>query len=168
MKATDADVSDSSQASMRFRSGRIKLSNAFGNEKQALAIPVRVEYWSGKSWIPAGDDTCTTSSLVLPAHVSRSNFRSHQGASTTALSGVVTSALSLSGGSGFITLAAPGTNKTGSVDVELNLSGTGANLPWLQSLDAACGSTVCNPKARASFGVYTPESRKTVHIQNVQ
>jgi len=26
---------------------------------------------------------------------------------------------------------------------------------------------VCNPRARASFGVYSPESKKTVNIRNV-
>jgi len=52
--------------------------------------------------------------------------------------------------------------------VELDLSASGANLPWLQSLDDACGAgVVCNPRARASFGVYSPESKKTVNIRNV-
>jgi MSHA biogenesis protein MshQ len=66
-----------------------------------------------------------------------------------------------------ITLAAPGSKKTGTVDISLDLGATGANLPWLRSLDNACGAnTVCDPKARASFGVYAPETQKTVNIRD--
>ena len=170
LKATDADVTDSTNPSMTFRSGRIKLSNAFGSEAQALPIPMQLQYWSGKSWVPASDDTCTTASLLPLSRVSLGNIKSHQGVSTTTLAAATPSALSLVAGTGqgAITLAAPGTKKTGTIDLTLDLSATGANLPWLQSLDVSCGAnTVCNPKARATFGVYTPESKKTVNIQNV-
>jgi MSHA biogenesis protein MshQ len=168
MQATDPDVPDSTNPSMVFRSGRIKLSNAFGSESQALQIPMQVQYWSGKSWVPASDDTCTTASLLPLGKVSLGNIKSHQGVATTALSSAVPSVLALASGLGNITLAAPGAKKTGTIDVTLDLSATGANLPWLQSLDAACGAnTVCNPKARATFGVYTPETKKTINIQNV-
>jgi len=168
MQATDPDVTDSTNPSMVFRSGRIKLSNAFGSEAQALQIPMQVQYWSGKSWVPASDDTCTTVGLLPLSKVGLGNIKSHQGAATTALSAAVPSAVALTAGLGNITLAAPGAKKTGTIDVTLDLSATGANLPWLQSLDATCGvNTVCNPKARATFGVYTPETKKTINIQNV-
>jgi len=163
-------VPDSNTPSMTFRSGRIKLSNAFGSETQALQIPMQLQYWSGKSWVPASDDTCTTASLLPLSKVSLGNIKSHQGTATTALSAAVPSLLNLTAGTGAgnITLAAPGSKKTGTIDVTLDLSATGANLPWLQSLDVSCGAnTVCNPKARASFGVYTPETKKTISIQNV-
>ncbi len=168
LQATDPDVTDSSNPSMLFRSGRIKLANAFGSESLALQIPIQVQYWSAKAWVPASDDTCTNTSVLNTTHVVRSNFLTHQGGVSTALGLSTPSALTLAAGTGGITLGAPGAKKTGSVDVSLDLSSTAANLPWLQSLDAACGSGVlCNPKARATFGVYTPESKKTIHIQNV-
>jgi MSHA biogenesis protein MshQ len=168
LKATDPDVTDSTNPSMTFRSGRIKLSNAFGSESQPLQIPMQVQYWSGKSWVPASDDSCTTSSLLPLSRINLGNLKSHQGIATTALSAATPSALALTTGLGSITLAAPGAKKTGTIDVTLDLSATGANMPWLQSLDVSCGAnTVCNPKARATFGVYTPESQKTVNIQNV-
>jgi MSHA biogenesis protein MshQ len=168
LQATDPDVPDSTNPSMVFRSGRIKLSNAFGSEAQALQIPLQVQYWSGKSWVPASDDTCTTVGLLPLSKVSLGNIKSHQGVATTALSAAAPSGLALASGLGNITLAAPGAKKTGTIDVTLDLSATGANLPWLQSLDATCGAnTVCNPKARATFGVYTPETKKTINIQNV-
>jgi MSHA biogenesis protein MshQ len=168
LQATDPDVTDSSSPSMAFRSGRIKLSNAFGPESKSLQIPMQVQYWSGKSWVPASDDTCTTASLLPVGKVSLGNIKSHQGAATTALSAAVPSAVALNAGQGNITMAAPGAKKTGTIDVTLDLSATGANLPWLQSLDVSCGvNTVCNPKARATFGVYTPETQKTINIQNV-
>lgn len=165
-KATDADVTDSTLASMVFRSGRIKLSNAFGSETAPLQIPIQVQYWSGKSWVPASDDTYTIASLLPLSAVTRSNYKAHQGSALSSWTTAPTS-LSLTAGSGVITLAAPGTKKTGSVDIALDLGATGANLPWLRSLDNACGAnTVCDPKARASFGVYAPETQKTVTIQD--
>lgn len=168
MQATDPDVTDSTNPTMALRSGRIKLSNAFGSESQALQIPLQVQYWSGKSWVPSSDDTCTTVSSLPTSKVSLGNIKSHQGVATTALSAATPSALALASGLGSITLAAPGAKKTGTIDVTLDLSTTGANLPWLQWLDISCGANIaCNPKARATFGVYTPETKKTVNIQNV-
>jgi MSHA biogenesis protein MshQ len=79
-----------------------------------------------------------------------------------------TSPMTLSNGAGYITLTPPGKGITGTVDITLDLSGSGANMSWLQSLDASCGAnTLCNPKARASFGVFAPESKKTVNVRNV-
>ena len=167
LTASDADVNTvKSTPSVLVRSGRIKLSNAFGSEKSTLDIPMQVQYWTGKSWT-ASNDSCTTSSLVTTSALKRNAYKSHAGAATSAWS-TAASSVALTGGVGKLTLSAPGSGKTGTVDVELDLSASGANLPWLQSLDDACGAnTVCNPKARASFGVYSPESKKTVNIRNV-
>jgi len=167
LTASDADVNTlKSTPSVLVRSGRIKLSNAFGSEKSALEIPMQVQYWTGKSWT-ASNDSCTTTSLVTTTALKRNAYKSHAGGATSAWS-TAASSVALTAGVGKLTLSAPGAGKTGTVDVELDLSASGANLPWLQSLDDACGAnTVCNPKARASFGVYSPESKKTVNIRNV-
>lgn len=167
LTASDADVNTvKSTPSVLVRSGRIKLSNAFGSEKSVLDIPMQVQYWTGKSWT-ASNDSCTTTSLVTTNALKRNAYKSHAGAATSAWA-TSASSVALTAGVGKLTLSAPGSGKTGTVDIELDLSASGANLPWLQSLDDACGAnTVCNPKARASFGVYSPESKKTVNIRNV-
>lgn len=167
LTASDADVNAvKSTPSVLVRSGRIKLSNAFGSEKSTLDIPMQVQYWTGKSWT-ASNDSCTTTSLVTTNALKRNAYKSHAGAATSAWA-TSASSVALTAGVGKLTLSAPGAGKTGTVDIELDLSASGANLPWLQSLDDACGAnTVCNPKARASFGVYSPESKKTVNIRNV-
>ena len=41
-----------------------------------------------------------------------------------------------------------------------------AEVPWLRSQNGNCAATYDrDPSARASFGVYAPETRKTVHIR---
>lgn len=168
VKATDTDaVTGASASGVTFRSGRIKLSNAFGSERGDLQIPIQVQYWSGKSWVPASDDSCTTSASLPLSAVARVNYRNHQGQVTSSWS-TTPASITMNGGKGVLTLRAPGANKTGTVDVALDLSSTGANQPWLRSLNVACGNEVaCNPTARATFGIYTPETKKTVNIQNV-
>ncbi len=167
LTASDADVSGvKTTPSVLVRSGRIKLSNAFGSEKSVLDIPLQVQYWTGKSWT-ASNDSCTTASVVTTASLKRNAYKSHAGAVSSAWTSAASS-VALVGGVGKLTMTAPGAGNTGTVDVELDLSASGANLPWLQSLDDACGAgVVCNPRARASFGVYSPESKKTVNIRNV-
>lgn len=167
LTASDADVNTvKSTPAVLVRSGRIKLSNAFGSEKSVLDMPIQVQYWTGKSWT-ASNDSCTNASVVTTGALKRNAYKSHAGAVSSAWA-TTASSVTLTGGVGKLTLTAPGAGKTGTVDVELDLTASGANLPWLQSLDDACGTnTVCNPKARASFGVYSPESKKTVNIRNV-
>ena len=81
-----------------------------------------------------------------------------------------------------LTLAAPSGNATGTVDIALNLGtgtadqscnashpATGAgNLAWLRSRNGSCASTWDrDPSARAAFGVYSAESKKTVHVREI-
>ncbi len=182
LRAADADVSTNTAVpSMLVRSGRIKLSNAYGSEAGTLRVPMQVQYWDGEAWVPAGDTSCATQANLLTGLTSGKwgnalgNMKAHAGTGLTSTAlPVAVQSLSLGSGSatdGFL-LTAPGKGKTGTVEVTLDLSASGANMPWLQSLDAACGAnTLCNPRARASFGVYKPESRpdrpKTVNIRNV-
>jgi hypothetical protein len=177
LQATDDDVKDSSTPSMTFRSGRIKLSNVFGSELIDANIPIQVQYWSGRSWLPATDDSCTTSALLKTTHVLPfTSFLKHDGAASTQVPAKVrVSALSLLSpgvpSNNTFTVTAPGSKlSTGSVDVTLNLSTGGANLPWLQPAVGCESSTSvsCNPTARATFGVYSPAGKKNmVNIQNV-
>jgi MSHA biogenesis protein MshQ len=182
LKAIDGDVvTNASVPSVLVRSGRIKLSNAYGSEAGTLRVPMQVQYWDGEAWVPAGDTTCATQANLLTGLTNNKwgnalgNQKTHAGTALTSLTlPVVVQSVNLGSGTasdGFL-LNAPGKGKTGTVDVTLDLSASGANMPWLQSLDESCGHNVlCNPKARASFGVYKPEGKvngpKTVTIRNV-
>lgn len=182
LRATDGDGVSSSgytEGSTALRSGRLQLAGAFGSEKQALGLAVQVQYWSGQAWVRASDDTCTTT--VPAAAVARSGYRDGLGNATSAWS-TTASAVSLSAGAGTLSLSAPSPAATGSVDIALNLGGgaadqsclgnhpatTGAGLTWLRSLNGSCATTADrDPSARASFGIFAPETRKTIHVRDL-
>jgi MSHA biogenesis protein MshQ len=117
--------------------------------------------------VPNGADSCT--SLAASAF-----FLSGSLAGSTSAS-----AVTLVGGQGTLTLAAPSPVATGSVDVAANLGasgsdqsclathgGTAANKPWLRARNGNCAATYDrDPSARATFGIYTAETRKTIHIR---
>jgi len=182
LRATDADGVSSSGAlepAMPLRSGRLWLSNVFGSEKAALQLPVQAQYWTGKTWALNSADHCTT---VPAASVVRAGYLSYQGSATTAWT-TTPSALTILGGNGTVSLSAPTpAGSTGSVDLALNLgstttdasclsshpASTGAGLPWLRGRNGSCASTWDrDPAARASFGVASPETRKTVHVREL-
>lgn len=181
VRATDADAVSSTgyaEGSTLLRSGRLRLSNAFGSEKAALVMTVQAQYWGGNAWVPNSADSCS----VLPAaSIVRSNYLDHRGAGTSAWT-TTASSVAISSGSGTLTLSAPSPASTGSVDIALNLgatttdqsclathpASTGAALPWLRSLQGSCAATFDrDPAARASFGIYAPETRKTMHVREI-
>ncbi len=184
VRAIDANAVSSSgyaEGTTPLKSGRLKLSNAFGSEKASLAIPVQAQYWSGNAWVQNSADSCSN---VPAAAVVRAAYLDNKGAATTAWSSTA-SAIAISAGAGSLTLGAPSPTTTGSLDFALNLgaattdqsclaahpASTAANLPWLRSQygsSGACGTAWDrDPSARASFGIYTPETRKTVHVREL-
>ena len=175
--AEDADTVTSSGANgnINIRHGRLRVFNAFGSEKAALSLPLRAEYWSGNSWLINADDnfsvipnTSVALSVVLPATL-----------------GTSATGTTLVGGQGSVVLAIPtagGTGNTGSVDLAINLGTgaadqsclfvhpgtTGAAIPWLRSINGNCAATYDrDPAARGSFGIYAPETRKTIHVREL-
>ena len=181
VRATDADSVTSTgfaEGTTALRSGRLRVSNAFGSEKAALAVPVQVQYWSGNTWVPNSADGCTA---VPAAAVVRAATLDNKGAATTAWTSSA-SAIVISAGAGTLTLGAPSPSSTGSLDFALNLGGTatdqsclathpastGGALPWLRSQNGACASGwAADPSARATFGIYAPETRKTIHVREI-
>ena len=120
VRATDADAVSSSgftEGSTVLRSGRLRLSNAFGSEKAALAVPVQAQYWSGNTWVANSADSCTT---VPAAAVVRAATLDNKGAATSAWVSSA-SAIVISAGAGTLTLAAPSPTSTGSLDFALDL-----------------------------------------------
>jgi MSHA biogenesis protein MshQ len=181
LRAVDADGASSSgwaEGSMLLRSGRLWLSNAFGSEKVPLQMTLQAQYWSSKAWVLNSADSCT----ALPAAaVVRSGYLNNQGTATSAWS-TSAGSTTLSAGNGWLMLTAPGAGLTGSVDIALNLgsssadqsclashpASSSANLPWLRARYGGCASSWDrDPAARASFGVASPETRKTVHVREL-
>lgn len=166
--------SAATEGSATIRSGRLRLSNAFGRANANLTIPMRAEYYSGQSWlvnnldnfsqIPAGAVALTPTGV----------------AGVTVL--VPDSQLALANGQGTIILKKP-TSGTGSVDLAVNLGSAakdqsclgahpdtpvGAALPWLRSQNGNCPTgNNSDPSARANFGIFTPETKKVIHIREL-
>lgn len=182
VRAADTDgVSSSgfSEGSIALRSGRLRLSNAFGRGTQALAVPVRSEYWTGASWLLNSADNC---SAVPAGAVVASNARNHAGNSVS-VSTSASAPTSLIAGSGLISMRIPTPATMGvTFDLALNLgagpadqacvtnhpTSSGAARPWLRSNNGGCAASADrDPAARISFGIYTPESAKTVHTREV-
>ena len=165
-------------ASTALRYGRLRLSNAFGSASAALQVPVAADYWSGSAWLPNTADSCTT---LVAANVAMSNPRNALGNVSTATSSA--SAVTLSAGQGVLTLGTPSPSGSSlTLDLALNLGSTtadascqaahptttGAAKPWLRSRNGSCSAAYdSDPSARASFGVFSPESRKTVHVREI-
>ena len=180
LRAIDSDAVSSAgftEGTMALRSGRLRLSNAFGKSNAALQLPVAAEYWGGNSWVPNSADSCTT---LVAGNVALSNPRNSSGGASAATSSV--SAVSLSGGVGSLALAAPtpaGSSLT--LDVALNLGSTTADLSclslhpattgaakaWLRAPNGSCSVSDRDPAARASFGIFSPETRKTVYVRDL-
>ena len=160
------------------RSGRLRLSNAFGRSAAALQVPATAEYWGGNAWVLNSSDICTT---LASAHVAVSNARNALGNASTASTSATAPALSA--GQGKLVFSAPSpASSTVSFDVALNLgssgtdqsclashpASTGAGLPWLRSRNGSCSALWDrDPGARISFGIFSPETRKTVRIREM-
>lgn len=186
IRATDSGGVSSSaglEQSMALRSGRLKMSNAFGSEKANLNIPIQSQHWNGSAWILNNADSCT----ALPAAaIALSHYVNGKGQPTAAWT-TTPSSVAIAGGHGTLTLSPPGNGATGSVDLALNLGATGIDqscLPahpastgaaraWLRSQNGSThgctGITTYDrdPSARATFGIYTPESRKVIHLRDL-
>lgn len=181
VRAIDADSISSAgyaEGSTALRSGRLRLSNAFGSEKSPLALAVQAQYWSGNAWVVNSGDNC---SVVPPAAVARSGYVDNKGAPTASWS-TTASGIVVASGNATLTLSAPTPTATGSVDLALNLGttaadlsclathppSTGAALPWLRSQNGGCSTAWDrDPSARATFGIYSPESRKVLHVREI-
>ena len=164
--------------------GRLRLFNNYGSEKSNLGLSVQAQYWSGKSWVLSSTDAATT----IPAtSVALSNYRDSTGAPTGAWSTSASGLGTLSGGKGTLTLAAPSpAGSTGCVDVALNLGTTAqdnsclpnhplmtapaSSLAWLRGQNGSCAASTtysADPSATACFGVYSPETSKTIHVREL-
>jgi len=161
------------------RSGRLFLSNAFGAGRTVLKVPAQLHYWSGKAWVLNSDDSCST---IPDSAVILARYFDSKGASSSAWGGLIATGFVASAGQGNIALSAPTGGATGSVDLAINLgdtstdsscltvhpSGGKAQSIWLRGPHGSCsGAGPFDPSARASIGVFAPESTKVMHAQDM-
>lgn len=194
VRVTDADGVSSlgaTEGALLLRSGRLRVSNAYGTEKRSLDVPVQAQYWSGQAWVLNSLDSCT--SVPTGAVVMGNQLNAKGVASSAWASRLVPQAggqaLKLTGGNGVLTLQPPTPTGTGSLDVAFNLGAaaadqsclslprplsTGAGQPWLRaqfgSTNGCQGLTDFgrDPSARVTFGVYTPENKRIGHVADIQ
>jgi MSHA biogenesis protein MshQ len=139
------------------------------------------QYWSGSTWVLNGDDSCT----VIPSGaVIFARYISNQGvASETPWGSVSASGITASSGRGNISLSAPAAGSTGSIELAVNLGDTATDASCLSAHPAggkaqqvwlrgphggACvGAGPFDPSARATIGVFAPESRRVMHSQDM-
>jgi hypothetical protein len=168
LRAMDTDSVTSAlntEGLVQMRSGRIKLANAYGSEKLALPMALKLEYWTARGWIKNTEDTCT---LLSPRNLGFS-FPVQDNNKLTACDAAIT--LSGSAPSYLLSLSQSVAGRSGWVDITLNLGVTAlqpaatqclvtggpgaaevpANLLWLQY---SWTGVADNPKARATFGVF--------------
>ncbi len=185
VRATDTDGASSANAaipiegSTLLRSGRLRLSSAWGSEKSPLQLAVQAQYWSGKAWVLNNSDNCT---VVPAAAASTSNPIDSKGAASGALNNTLSGA-TLAGGQASLAVSTASPIAAGSLDIALNLgmgaadqsclggsrpASTGAGLPWLRSQNGGCSALWDrDPSARATFGIFSPESTKTFHAREL-
>lgn len=143
----------------QFYHGALALLNVSGAQQLPLTLPMQAQFYStarGTTGLAVNTlDSCTTFN-------SASNLRlTPSGISTSA--SLVGSPPTFSQGILNITLSAPSPSAAGYVDVEADLTATGANLPWLQYNWPYSGSAstnfVTNPRGRGTFGVFQGNDR---------
>jgi MSHA biogenesis protein MshQ len=170
LHAEDADTQGMTEGdrTLNIRSGRLRLSNNTGAEKQPLDLPLQAQFWSGMAWVINKDDGCTS----LPQDA----FYFLPGSVPT---GVLTNVVTLENGAARVLLSKPSVVGTADIAIDLSASGadrsclsshggTGANLPWLRTNGiCSAGAYDRDPSARATFGIYTPENRRLIHVREM-
>jgi len=162
VQAAALAVSPSFDAGATMDYGRIALSNAYGVETQALAVPAETQIYTGSVWITNASDSCTA---IPAAALAFGNWQKSLSACKTSVSGGGT----VSRGRTSLLLSAPGTGNTGSVDLTLNLDAaasgsacvggaaqpsTTTGLGFLQGAWGGSATYNVDPTGRASFGEY--------------
>ncbi|HJV84118.1 MAG TPA: DUF6701 domain-containing protein [Noviherbaspirillum sp.] len=160
--------------SNKMRFGRLKLFSQTVAGPSTLNMPVQAQFWSGNSWILNSDDNCT----MIPSTAVRAfNYRNYTSASVPAWPASVGGNVQINGGNSVISLSKPSSIRAGTVDICVDLgtdpaggvacSATPVDMPFLQGRWAPGTSYANDPTARATFGIYTPETRRVVHIREL-
>ena len=141
--------------STEVRLGRLRLDNTYGSELIDLTMPMHTEYFDGTNFVLNTADSCSTMSS---ANLVVSSALSGGSSSVT----VVTSPAS--GGILNIGLTAPGAGNHGDITITANL--TAAAQKWLQFDWNGDGHYDNDPSAKATFGIYSGDS-KQIYIRQI-
>lgn len=158
--------------------GRLKISNTtIGSEKTGLTVPVQAQYWTGQAWVQNDKDTTALTASAV--------YLSKPAAGTSVADKFDTASITLNAtGAGKWDLFLPAPNMAGSVDLTIDLGasgtdytsclslhgGTPAGAAWLRGKNGTCSQAAAetaDPTGRATFGVYTPENRRNVHVREL-
>lgn len=159
-----ANGADAAQVgTIPLRLGRLRLQNAMAAANRPARLPLVAQYWTGSAYNTNTLDSCTR---IAATHLSFGNLRKTLVASDAVLSnGPVT----LAAGVGNLTLAAPASGHTGTLDVAVSLGSSAADtscLGWTPAKAATagaglaalrglwCGSSLRDPSARVTWGLY--------------
>ncbi len=147
------------------RYGRLAISNAHGSELLPLAVPLVAQHFTTAGFITNSSDNCTL--LGISDLTLSNNLEAGQTDGDIAIGAVTTTATianaPLAAGDSGLSFSAPGADNTGYTDITVDLSGSGANLPWLQfDWDGISGDD--NPQGRATFGIFQG-SQYFIHIR---
>ncbi len=143
--------------STEVRFGRLSLDNVYGSELIDLTMPMQTEYYNGSNFLVNTQDSCTTITTgdlnVVQALSGGSSTVSV--VSSTAASGILN-----------ISLTAPGAGNYGDIDITADANGAGES--WLQFDWDGDGTHDNNPAARATFGIYSGDSKQIYRRQIFQ
>lgn len=149
LSAPDLDLdgdgnADRNQATppTELRHGRMRLENAHGSELLQLNLPFYTEYFDSNAFVTNAQDACTL--FVIP---------DFEFTDDTGSNGEPVLSQQITDGEGMLSWDNPPYNP-GSIDVELDLSATGSDIPFLQYDWNGDGIYDNNPSARASFGIF--------------
>ncbi|MFC7513957.1 DUF6701 domain-containing protein [Herbaspirillum sp. GCM10030257] len=176
VKASDLNLNANrvALANNNLRFGRLALFSASAQGQANVTLPVQAQYWSGKSWILNNADSCTR---IAAGALRAANYRDAKSNTMSAWPVTLGGDVQITGGLGAITLTRPGTVNAGTVDICADLgtdpsdgvacAATAGSHDYLKGKWAP-GTTFQNdPAARATFGIYTPETRRAVHIREL-
>ncbi|WP_162256889.1 DUF11 domain-containing protein [Noviherbaspirillum sp. Root189] len=176
VKASDLNLNANrvALANNNLRFGRLALFSASAQGQTNVTLPVQAQYWSGKSWILNNADSCTR---IAAGALRAANYRDAKSNTMSAWPVTLGGDVQITNGLGAITLTKPGTGYTGTVDICADLgadpsdgvacAATAGNHDYLKGKWAPGATFQNDPAASATFGIYTPETRRAVHIREL-
>ncbi|MDR1461788.1 MAG: hypothetical protein LBI68_01430, partial [Azoarcus sp.] len=184
-----AAASSSPEGGIRLARGRLLLGNNFGSERGNLEIPLQIQFWHCVAdrcdWMTSATDATR---IEPDSALADADKRAALAVSLHQMEGRATVAevdrLELSSGTGKIVLRPPGGEASFNVSVNLGdsaednacdhaaggLEGAAARRPWLRAWNGTCAqaqSGEADPSARATFGAYSGERRRSVHSREL-
>jgi MSHA biogenesis protein MshQ len=182
IRASNADAASSTdEAILPIRTGRLRLSNAFGGARSPLRMPVRAEFWNGRTWVINSEDNIDVQGAAAATKIPLTSLALTRGNGLTGSSASFDGGTldTLEAGQAEIVFSAPTT--PGFIDVAINLGDNALDpldasclqaqpasirsaQPWLRSRYGNCGDAA-DPSARVTFGIYAPQTRRVIHVR---